>query len=300
MAILLAFGVHGGSGMQARILLHLPEESAGQAARPVDVPLSTYAGLLRSMTVIVAGAPHPFIFDTGGGETMITPKVASSMGCTPYGRAVGFRMSGEAVAFQYCDDVELRMGDVAVAHDRVGVFDLESVLPVGLPPAHGVVSLRSFRDRPVTIHLASGRVVLETAESMTARTRGMTPLTIRVATGPAGAETTVYVAARVGGRRVWLLLDSGNGDRVLVAPHVARMAGLKEAQGEVRLEIDGLGSIPVAARWSEIIYDGVLGAAFLQDWIFTIDLATGRGWATRAETRAVRFALSTKQVFAGR
>jgi hypothetical protein len=99
---------------------------------------------------------------------------------------------------------------------------------------------------------------------------------------------------------VWLLLDSGNGDRVLVAPHVARMAGLKEAQGEVRLEIDGLGSIPVAARWSEIIYDGVLGAAFLQDWIFTIDLATGRGWATRAETRAVRFALSTKQVFAGR
>ena len=63
--------------------------------RPATIPLSIYAGLLRSMTVTVGDAAHPFIFDTGGGETMITPEVASAIGCTPYGRAIGFR-SGSA------------------------------------------------------------------------------------------------------------------------------------------------------------------------------------------------------------
>ena len=31
---------------------------------------------------------------------MITPDLASAIGCTPYGRAVGLRASGEQVAFQ--------------------------------------------------------------------------------------------------------------------------------------------------------------------------------------------------------
>ncbi len=247
---------------------------------PKTIPLSTYVGLLRSMTVTVANAAHPFLFDTGGGETLITPKVASAIGCMPYGRAIGFRAGGEQVAFEYCDDVLLRLGDVAIAHERVGVFDLSSILPAGLPPADGVVSLRSFRGQPVTIDLASGKITLETADSLLVQTRGMRPLTIRVASGPTGAETTVYIGARVGGRRVWLLLDSGNGDLALVAPHVARLAGLKDAQGEALVEFDGLGPIRLSARSQNIIYDGVLGAGFMQDWIFTLDLASNRAWAT--------------------
>lgn len=108
--------------------------AAGQADRAQTIPLSTYAGLLRSITVSVANSAHPFIFDTGGGETMITPDLASAIDCTPYGRAVGLRASGEQVAFQYCDRVLLRLGDIAVAHDRVGVFDLKAILPAGAPP----------------------------------------------------------------------------------------------------------------------------------------------------------------------
>lgn len=161
------------------------------------------------MSVTVGGVTHPFTFDTGGGETVITPELASGIGCKPYDRAIGFRMSGEQVAFEYCDDVLLRLGDVPIAHDRVGVFDLKSSLPRGAPPADGIVSLRSFRSQPVTIDLASGRVTMETASSLAARTRRMRPLMIRVATGPTGAETTVYIAARVNRQRVWFLLDFG-------------------------------------------------------------------------------------------
>ncbi len=255
---------------------------AGPADRPATIYLSTWAGLLRSTPVTIAGAAHPFIFDTGGGETMISPDVAAAIRCTPYGRAIGFRAGGEQVAFEYCDDVQLRLGDVAIAHERVGVFDLKSILPAGLPPADGVVSLRSFRGQPVTIDLAGGRITVETADSLAARIAGMRPLTIRVASGPTGAETTVYIAARVGEQRVWLLLDSGNGDLLLVAPHVARAANLQGATGEVLVELDGLGPIRLPARASNMIYDGVLGADFMQQWIFTLDLASSRAWAAPA------------------
>ena len=120
--------------------------TAWRAAVPAVVPLSPWAGLLRSVTVTVDGTAHPFIFDTGGGQTVITPEVAAAVGCTPYGRAIGFRMSGERVEFEYCDNVALRLGQVALAREPVGVFDLKSILPAGLPRADGVLSLRSFRD----------------------------------------------------------------------------------------------------------------------------------------------------------
>jgi len=258
-------------------------ESPPAATRPADgpatIPLSTYVGPLRSMAVTVANAAHQFIFDTGGGETMITPELASTIVCVPYGRTIGFRASGEQVAFEYCDDVLLRFGDVAIAHERVGVFDLKSILPAGAPPADGVVSLRSFRAQPVTMDFAKGRVTVETANSLVARTRGARPLMIRVATGPTGAETTVYIAARVGGRRVWLLLDSGNGDPLLVAPHVARMAGLMDGKGEALIQFDGLGPIRFPTSTQNMIYDGVLGAPFLEKWVVTLDLGSSRAWA---------------------
>jgi hypothetical protein len=145
-----------------------------------------------------------------------------------------------------------------------------------------VLSLRSFRDRPVTIALAAGQLTFETADSLAARVRRMRPLTVRIATGLSGAETTVYVGARVGGRRVWLLLDSGNGDPALVAPHVAAMAGVKGAEEDAVIQIDGIGPVQLPIRPKPIIYDGVLGASFIQDWILTFDLASARGWAAPA------------------
>jgi hypothetical protein len=144
-------------------------------------------------------------------------------------------------------------------------------------------------DNSLADHLQlAGRLTLETAGSLAARVRRMRRLTIRIATGPSGAETMVYVAARVGGRRVWLLLDSGNGDPALVAPHVAAMAGLKGTEGDAVIQIDGVGPVQLPIRPKPIIYDGVLGAGFIQDWILTFDLASARAWAAPAESSKVR------------
>ena len=272
------------TAQMAPILVVLVALATGaRTSVPAVVPLAPWAGLLRSVTVTVDGTAHPFVFDTGGGETVITPEVAAAVGCTPYGRSIGFRMSGERFEFEHCDNVALRLGQVALTRDPVGVFDLKSILPAGLPRTDGVLSLRSFRDRSVTIALGAGRLTLETAGSLAARVRRMRPLTIRIATGPSGAETTVHVAARVGGRRVWLLLDSGNGDAALVAPHVAAMVGLKGAEGDAVIQIDGVGPVQLPIRPQSIIYDGVLGAGFIQDWILTFDLASARAWAAPAD-----------------
>jgi hypothetical protein len=268
--------------MRSILVLLVVLATGWRAAGPAVIPLSPWAGLLRSVTVTIDGREHRFIFDTGGGQTLITPELAAAVGCIPYGRAIGFRMSGDRVEFEYCDNVALRLGHVALAPEPVGVFDLKSILPAGLPRADGVLSLRSFRDRPVTIALGAGQLTLETADSLAARVKRMRPLTIRIATGPSGAETTVYVAARVGGRRVWLLLDSGNGDPALVAPHVAAMAGLKGAEGDAIIQIDGVGPVQLPIRPQPIIYDGVLGASFIQDWTLTFDLASARAWAAPA------------------
>ena len=234
------------------------------------------------MAVTVADASHQFSFDTRGGETVITSGLASTTGCTPYGRTVGIRAGGEQVAFEYCDDVLRRLVDVAIAHERVGVFGWKSVVPAGAPPADGLVSRRSFRGRPVAIDLTRERITVETVNSLVAQTRGVRPLTIGVASGPRGAETAVHIAARVGGRRGWLLLDSCNGDPLLVAPHVARMAALMDGEGEALIDFDGLGPLRLPTRTRTMIYGGMLGAPFLEEWIFTLDLGASRAWALPA------------------
>jgi hypothetical protein len=40
------------------------------------------------------------LLDTGGGETLIAPRVAAEIGCVPRGRSVGFRLRGERVEFR--------------------------------------------------------------------------------------------------------------------------------------------------------------------------------------------------------
>jgi hypothetical protein len=60
------------------------------------------------------------------------------------------------------------------------------------------------------------------------------------------------------------------------------MAGLNDGKGEALIQFEGLGPIRLQARSRNMIYDGVLGAAFMQDWIFTLDVASNRAWAAPA------------------
>ena len=102
--------------------------------------LEPYAGKLRQIRVDIAGAGRRFLFDTGGGHTLISPSVAAAIGCAPQGRVVGYRMSGEKFETPICPDVVFKIGEYQPDSETVGVFDLMAFLPKELPPVDGTAS----------------------------------------------------------------------------------------------------------------------------------------------------------------
>ena len=131
----------------------------------IDVELRPYFRGLRTVEAVVGRDTVPFLFDTGGGVTVISPEVARSIGCAPFGRMVGHRMTGEPVEFQRCDSVEIVVGALELSHSPVAVFDVNALLPAELPRLGGVLSLDSFRGRILLIDWPAGRVTVRDASA---------------------------------------------------------------------------------------------------------------------------------------
>jgi len=247
----------------------------------VELRLEPYVGRLVTVSAVVRGDTLPFLLDTGGGETLITPAIAEGLGCAPSGRTVGFRMSGERVELALCEDVTLTLNGQAFAHPDIAVFDIASLLPADWPPLGGVLSLKTFANRSVTLDLANARLIVENDASVVQRVTHMTRVRSRLASGTDGRSLTVFlrmVAPTVG----WYLLDSGNLDVVRVRSHVVSNAGSGEeiASGFVQLE----GAEPIESQWrtADIIYDGALSEAYIRQWVITLDLSKGETWVMRA------------------
>jgi hypothetical protein len=202
-------------------------------------------------------------------------------------------VSGERVEFQWCEDIPLELAGIDIAAPRIAVFDLAAILPPGLPPLDGVLSLKSFDGRVVTIDLPGERLVLESAASAAARRWAMRPLTARVATGEDGSTLTIFLAVRAEGALLWLLLDNGNIAGTILAPHALDQLGVPAAwpgrdgtpAGAVELEIEVVG---LEARLDqvmvrEIIYDGVLSETFMRQAPMMFDLREKDPWIGRQQ-----------------
>jgi len=217
---------------------------------------------LRTVEVSVGGRPLRFLFDTGGGITVISPQVAELVGCMPAGRLTAHRMSGERIDAPRCDAVPLRLGSVALVPDAI-VMDLAKLMPPEWERVDGLVSLQTIEELPFTLSLAENQLVLETRSSLAERVSAMEPQTFRVARPAGGAAVDVFVQPRAG---LWMILDSGNIDRVVLAPHAAKQLG------------DGATFEGLPARELDIIYDGNLGTSYLSKRVVSVDLAGGRMW----------------------
>ena len=248
---------------------------------PVEIALTPYIGRLVTVTALAGNDTVRLLLDTGAGETVISPAVATRLGCRPAGRSIGFRMTGEKVEFPLCSDVTLLLGGVSFEHSQIGIFDVRAVLPAGVPPIDGVLSLKTLANRAFTLRLGQRRLTIESRSSFAAQTRDMVRLQSRIATGPDGDELTLFLKGMVdSGPPVWFLLDSGNLDRVQLAPHLTTQGRDSLRDGDVTL--DGLGGIRTGLRTRDIIYDGVLSEGFLHHLVLTIDLAANAVWAHTA------------------
>ncbi|MEJ2186844.1 MAG: aspartyl protease family protein [Gemmatimonadota bacterium] len=264
-----------------------PEHEVGLARGADPTPgavlhLAPYLGRLRSVSVTVGDTTLPFIFDTGGGITLVTPDVAAAIGCAPFGRAVAFRHNGEPVTMQRCPPVALRLTGWTVPGREVGVFDLMSLLPDGVPALGGIVALDAFDGYGLTLELAHDRVVVESEASLARRVEGAVELRMREARQAAGASVDVFLAFDGDRGPLWFELDSGNSGPVLIAPHVAEALGLELSTTEPRrvtLALSGYGPVTVdALEQDDLVYDGLLSAGFLEGVTLTLDLETDRAW----------------------
>lgn len=256
------------------------ESTSGKAETSFDGPtvleLQPYVGRLVTVTGRLNGDSLRLLFDSGGGETLLAPRVAADIPCAPAGRSVGFRMSGERVEWPLCHDVSLELAGQTVVDSGTGIWDVMTILPEGLPRLDGIVSLETFRDRLLILNLAESTLELHAEATFRQRVRTMIPVPMRVATGQDGSHLTVFLKGHVVGtdQSAWLLLDSGNLAETLLAPHVRDDA----AASDVTIAFSDSLAITAEARTTDIIYDGALSEAFLRQIIVALDMGRGLAW----------------------
>jgi len=248
--------------------------------RPTVLQLQPYVGRLVTVTGRLHGDSLRLLFDSGGGETLLAPRVAEDIPCAPAGRSVGFRMSGERVEWPLCDDVSLDLAGQTVVDHAVGIWDVMSILPEGLPRLDGVVSLETFRGRLLTLNLAESRLELHTEGTFRQLVRTMIPVPMRVATGNDGSQLTVFLEGHLSGsdQSGWFLLDSGNLAETLLAPHVRN----DPATSDVTIVFSDSLAVTAPARTADIIYDGALSEAFLRQVVVALDLGREQSWVAPA------------------
>jgi hypothetical protein len=253
---------------------------SGALAAQSTVPLAPFGpGRLRTVPVVVGSDTLDFLFDTGGGITVISPALATRLGCRPVGRIAGYRMLGQRLESPLCRDVALQVGGESVRRDAA-VMELAPYGPDG-PRVHGMISLHTFAGRALTVDMAAGRLTVETPASLGRRVRAMTPLRARLATGLEGGELDAYVAVPVGAAEAWFLWDSNHGAATFVAPWVASLVGADSTGSPVDATLTLAPGVRVRApvqRQASLIHDGVLGGGLVARAPWTIDLASGRLW----------------------
>ena len=242
---------------------------------PVELKLEKYAGELKVIKLEQDGEVYSFFHDTGGGWTVLDGAYAGAFGCTPCGRTVGFRLSGERVESQNCKAITLDFGGLEVT-TAPKVMDINSFLPDGLPKLAGLFSLQTFKDYLVTIDYTGGLVTIETPESFLLRTRGMTEIPLKVTSEQDGGSITMFTRVLDAPEPLWFYLDSGNLRSVLVAPHAADLLGL-EGDGSLTLQIAGQ-PYETTGEVMDMIYDGALDVRFFKSYVISLDLKNSRAW----------------------
>lgn len=253
-------------------------------SEPVELALRPFLGEVKTIAAGGAPASLPYIFDTGGGLTVVTPEEARRLGCEPFGLLTGFRASGERLDMPRCGPVRLQLGG-QVVEDEAGVLDVNALIGPGAPKVGGIVALQTLHGRAFTLDYAHNRVILESAASLARRIKTLRAMEVRPEMQAGGATLDLFVAVDTPKGKIWLELDSGNTGPVHLAPHAMAQLGLTPAalaHGKIDLDFAGLGRIAVTAAQKDCIYDGLLNADTIAALTLTIDLRSLRMWGAPA------------------
>ena len=267
--------------------------SVHASAKPdAVIPLVAYQGKFDTIHATIGGHEGTFLFDTGEGVTMISPKVASNAGCTPWANITGFRMTGERLDSPRCDGQEFRIEGAVFKAPSIGVFDIMALMGKGAPQLDGSVGLDIFAGKTITLDPVHHQIIVESAASLAERTAHATEVPVRLVRDAEGLAISVDMGVHTSSGTAWMELDTGNGGpTVFVSREVAPTLSLdpqkifpdiKDPQPvafDVAKDISFKGNARVMKG---LIMDGNIGMQFLKDWNLTLDLAAGRAWLAPA------------------
>lgn len=258
-------------------------------ARPLVIPTLALPGGGIGLHAEIAGHSGLFLFDTGGGVTLLTPATAALSGCRLWGQVTGFRATGERMSMPRCDDARLTLGGQTFLAPTAAVLDLQRMMSPDMPTLSGVLALDLFAGRAITIRPLAHELVVETQASLRQRVLGAKEVPVRLVRDAEGLALTVDGAVLTPAGRAWMELDTGNGGPLLVDQHVAAPLGLAAASHDRQeASFDLVGGVPVhsAVRVSNLILDGDIGSDTLSHWNITFDLVGGRTWFRPATNQA--------------
>jgi hypothetical protein len=248
-----------------------------------EISLENYFKTLKSVKVEINSKTYNFLFDSGAGITMVSPKIVKELNKTVYGNNVGFRMSGEKVEMKLCDSLVIKIGGINFHHSYVGVFDIMSLLPKEFERIDGVISMKTLEDNEITLNLSDNKLIVETEDSFKKKIKNMNLIQSRFANGPNGSELNIFIGIKAYDQLWWFLFDSGNIAKTKISKNVAQEWDLLYKENEIteigkyKFEIDG-DSIATPTIIDNIIYDGALSYDFIQQSEFAISLIDEKIW----------------------
>lgn len=248
-------------------------------ARPEVIKLQRFRKALWKVHLTVKGKEGDFLFDTGGGQTLLTDSFLSGIDCHFWGRSTGYNMFGKKGEGPHCDNVELAAGGVRLTPVSVGKIDFGDQFPGDKAP-DGLLSLDAFDGRAITIDQAAATLTIETPESLVKRTRSMQELPARVSRECSARCLSVFAGVPTKEGMTWLILDSGAGGVSLISRDHAAIFGLDPAAKEQRLKFEAAPGVPIDSpvMIADMIMDGNLGQPFLSQYLVTFDLAHEKMW----------------------
>ena len=261
------------------ILFLISTAAAVRAEGPQVIKLQRFRKALWKVHVTLKGKEGDFLFDTGGGVTLVTEEFSKGIDCRFWGRSTGYNMFGKKGEGPHCDDVPISAGDVPLTPVNIGKMDFTGMFPGDKDP-DGLLSLDAFDGKAITIDQKAATLIIETEKSLKKRVRSMAEYPFQLARECSGRCLSAFVGVKTPDGLTWLNIDTGAGGVSLISKEYAASFGLDPEEKGQMLDFPIGHSIKIAGpvMVTEMIMDGNLGQPFLAQYVITLDLKNGRLW----------------------
>jgi aspartyl protease len=270
------------------LLIALP---AAASKKPVEIPFTiSPEGFVMVPATLGGTLSAHVIFDTGAGMDVLAPSVVEKLHGKPAGKFTAFRMWGDRLDVPLFTVSEISVGSMVKTDALVGAWDMLDQLHL-----EGIVSVNDFRQQPFTLDFVNKVMVFETAKSMGQRRRtGKTsPLKFDELRG---ITLDVFSDFLIGNQTGQCEIDTGSQNATINTTFMAPLgidkdgknvqkreqknsAGVTTVRYKTTLPKIALAAVPeiaianAPARFSDIIYDCVIGLDFWLGKVVTIDIA---------------------------